>query len=385
MLDPSSELLRRRCHQALARDPGHADAHHVLAMLALMEEDFGEARARLETAVAQRAEFPEAHHNLGDLRQRMGYPLAAYQHFQLARRQDPQRYGTYALYQRSIACLQAELNRPGAETPAPLPPVPAAAAAPFLSVIVCSICARKRRFIEEHYAGLLRDTPHELILIGDARSLAEGYNRAVERSQGEILIFSHDDIRIVNPDFAARLCQRMRSCDVAGIAGTDHLDRPAWHGMGWPHVHGLCAFQDGGGPLTATIYDLPGPRAPIQALDGLFLAVQRRVLETHRFDEKTFTGFHLYDLDFTFGAFLRGFRLDICDGLGIVHASAGNYDSDAWRTYAAAFRRKYARQLARPAVRAEDLRWFQGATVAGDAGLLRLLALMHSLPPALPE
>jgi hypothetical protein len=236
----------------------------------------------------------------------------------------------------------------------------------------------KQKFIQRHYAELLRDQHHEVILIPDACSLAEGYNRGIERSRGDIVVFSHDDVEIVNPDFAARLCYRMRSCDVAGVAGTDHLDRPAWHAMGWPHVHGLCASI--GDRVTTTIYDLPGGhRAPIQALDGLFLAVNRSVLDSIRFDEETFTGFHLYDLDFTYGAYLQGFRLDICSDMGIIHASSGDYGGQEWPVFAAAFKQKYAGRLAQPVVPTADIRWFKGVTTGDAAGLRRLLGLLHSI------
>lgn len=380
MLDRNSELLRLRCRQALLKDPNNPDAHHVLAMIALMEENYDEAASRLESAVVHRANFPEAHYNLADLRQRMDSPLPALHHYQLARWQDPERYGTYELYERAIACLQAALDDATSQETLPLPPTPPSDTGHFLSIVICSVDPRKQAFIQQHYAELLRDTPHEVILIPDARSLAEGYNRGIQRSRGDIVVFSHDDIEIVNSDFAARLCHRMDSCDVAGIAGTDRLDRPAWHAMGWPHVHGLCAFQDNSGaPMTVTVYDLPGgSRRPIQALDGLFLAVNRRVLDSLRFDEETFTGFHLYDLDFTYGAFLKGFCLDVCDDLGIVHASAGNYAGREWPLYAAAFRQKYAGRLAQPEVSQDELRWFKGVSVGDAAGLRRLLGLLHS-------
>jgi len=37
------------------------------------------------------------------------------------------------------------------------------------------------------------------VRIPDARSLAEGYNRGLRRARGDLLLFSHDDVRIVTP------------------------------------------------------------------------------------------------------------------------------------------------------------------------------------------
>jgi len=46
---------------------------------------------------------------------------------------------------------------------------------------------------------LLGDEPYEIVAVRDARSLAEGYNRGVARSSGDIVILSHDDIEFLDP------------------------------------------------------------------------------------------------------------------------------------------------------------------------------------------
>jgi len=84
----------------------------------------------------------------------------------------------------------------------------------------------------------------------------------------------------------------------------------------------------------------------IQALDGVFLAVRRAVLDTIRFDDKTFNGFHLYDVDFTYAAHLTGFRLAVACDLFLLHHSVGNLD-DNWRHFAGRFVRKYHDRLPR--------------------------------------
>jgi len=76
----------------------------------------------------------------------------------------------------------------------------------------------------------------------------------------------------------------------------------------------------------------------------VFLAARREVLERIRFDEDTFDGWHLYDLDFTFSAHLAGFRTAVCHDLCLIHNSFGDY-ADAWRIYVQRFEDKYRSRL----------------------------------------
>jgi len=64
----------------------------------------------------------------------------------------------------------------------------------MISVVCCSIDPVRAAAIERHYERLL-----EIVAVGDARSLAEGYNRGVARSSGDIVILSHDDIEFLDP------------------------------------------------------------------------------------------------------------------------------------------------------------------------------------------
>ena len=96
-------------------------------------------------------------------------------------------------------------------------------ASPRFSVIVCSIEALKFAHIYECYTRLLSGYPHEIIGIHDATSLAEAYNRGISQSSGDILIFSHDDLLILDPLFADKIVDRLHTFDLLGFAGTSKL------------------------------------------------------------------------------------------------------------------------------------------------------------------
>lgn len=216
----------------------------------------------------------------------------------------------------------------------------------MISVIVCSIDDRKFAAVDATYRRLLGADAFEIIRIPDARSMCEGYNRGFSQSRGDVLVFSHDDIEIHAADFRTRLLGHLDRCDVAGVAGTPLLCGPAWAWAGPPYLYGqLGQYHRAQNHFEAAIFATPARHVGnMQALDGVFLACHRKVVEATPFDEQTFTGFHHYDLDFCYRAFGGGFKLAVCCDLELIHFSDGTWD-DAWKASAARFMTKYAGKL----------------------------------------
>jgi GT2 family glycosyltransferase len=215
----------------------------------------------------------------------------------------------------------------------------------MISIITCSINPTRFDAVRKMYAKALGNEPSELIGIHDARSLAEGYMRGLASARGEIIIFSHDDIEILSGNFVPLLHSHLSKCDMIGVAGTDLLIGPLWMSAGPPHLLGQVAHIMPDGSLMATLFNAPRRLLRnVQALDGLFMAARRSVVNQVSFDPVTFDGFHLYDVDFSYSAFRSGLKLGIANDINILHASVGNYD-DSWNKYAERFRQKWAGKL----------------------------------------
>ena len=107
-----------------------------------------------------------------------------------------------------------------------------------ISVVFCSIDDANRSRAATLYEDLLSNVPHEIIAIGDARSLAEAYNRAIRKCQGDIIVLSHDDIDILATDFATRLGALLHEFDAIGVVGGTTMRGPAWICSGHPHLRG---------------------------------------------------------------------------------------------------------------------------------------------------
>jgi len=214
---------------------------------------------------------------------------------------------------------------------------------PVVSCVVCSIDEVKFRAIEQNYRDLLQDIPHEIIGIRDAKSLAEGFNRAIAKAKGEYLVLSHDDIRVLTPDFAHRVVAHLARFDVIGVAGTTQLLGGAWFLRGHPHNYQIVITPNDGTqePVMYIQGDEPTIIEGAQALDGLFIAMRTAVARNIPFDEVNFDGFHLYDIDFTYRAYLAEYRLAVCRDLVIVHQSHGRFDV-VWERYRRRFEEKFA-------------------------------------------
>ena len=218
-----------------------------------------------------------------------------------------------------------------------------------VSVIICSNRPEYFAPLARQLSELFAFSRLEIIGINDAKSLSEGYNRGAARANGDVLIFCHDDIQLVQRDFGQRLLHHLSTYDIVGVAGTSRLVNGDWTHAGLPHVHGqLIHKQPGESGYSYFCAGLQGPiDDKIQALHGMLIATHRYVWEALHFDEATFDGFHLYDIDFSYRAFLAGYRLGVPLDLLLIHFSTGENDR-VWRSYAQRFLKKFARLSNRP-------------------------------------
>jgi tetratricopeptide (TPR) repeat protein len=295
--------------QALAIDAGLAPIHYLLASAHMELGEFAEAEMAYSECLDLKPSFPLVQHAL------MNWALAR---VRAETSQTPE--------------LRLEPAEPGKHQ--------------RVSIIICSVQPERFERVCGRYHALLSNVTHEIVGIHDAKSLCEGYSRGIMKANGDILIFSHDDIEIVSPDFAAKLMSYLGVYDLIGVAGTTKLVGPAWVYAGWPHSHGQVGhIHKVTGQLTVQAFDIRTRCiSNAQAMDGIFLAARREVAERVGFDQTTFDGWHHYDLDFTFSAYLAGFRSAICNDICIIHESIGNWGED-WQHYANAFMQKHGDKL----------------------------------------
>jgi predicted O-linked N-acetylglucosamine transferase (SPINDLY family) len=225
-----------------------------------------------------------------------------------------------------------------------------------VSVIICSIRPDYFQSIREKMLAQFPGHAVEVIGIHDAQSLCEGYNRGAAQARGDHLIFCHDDIDLPQADFGLRVLAHLQQHDVIGVVGADELVDGDWSHAGPPHLHGQILHRPEGANSDAQgfLYLAVGLHSPaaanVKALDGVFIATRRGVWEALRFDARTFDGFHLYDIDFTYRAHRAGYRVAVPHDLLLVHFSTGRYDT-GWQRFNLRFLEKFPELSNLPSVR----------------------------------
>ena len=218
----------------------------------------------------------------------------------------------------------------------------------LVSFVICSVNDDKFSRVGKQIERAMAGTPYEIIGIHDARSLCEGYNRGAARARGELLVFCHDDIEILDRHFRARLTHALAQFDVVGVAGTVQLSGRAWSWAGHPHLHGWVGQPvEDSDPFALCVFGLgPVLAGGMQAIDGVLMATRRNIYTHLRFDEQRFDGFHFYDLDFSYRAYCAGLKVGVARDLLLFHLSYGSPDA-AWHRYAEVFRDKHPELAAR--------------------------------------
>lgn len=207
------------------------------------------------------------------------------------------------------------------------------ATAPRFSLIRCSVEAARLAECDAGYARAFGDEPFDSIVIRDARSLAEGYNRALAQASGRFVILSHDDAWPVSLHAIERLAAHLDTADVVGIAGGSLALSAAWLLAGQPHLHGHVLLPAADGGVQAFIWGADAPLVTgIKLLDGCFIAARREAALAIGFDASRFDGFHCYDADFSYRAHRAGLAVAVAADVSIYHRSGGRF-GPAWQHF----------------------------------------------------
>lgn len=174
----------------------------------------------------------------------------------------------------------------------------------------------------------------EISVQENPESASKAYNRGIESTQGDFIIFAHQDLHLP-AGWLTRLASEINLIEqtdpnwgVLGLWGVDGLGQYA----GWTYSSGLGKVL--GGPQSAP--------HPVRTLDEVLLVVRRS--SGLRFDEKL-SGFHMYGTDICLAAEAKGMR-NYAVSCFAVHNSNGIRQLP-WAFWTACWfiRRKWAAEL----------------------------------------
>lgn len=160
------------------------------------------------------------------------------------------------------------------------------------------------------------------------QGLPKVYNEFLDlaiKEKFEYVMFIHDDVHLEH-DPRPKLEKLFREFDIVGVAGCSkaEMKSPAlWHlmggGFGGGNLHGAVAHGNADRKHMTSFGAYP---QRVVMIDGVFMAFNRKAIETVRFNEDCPSSFHFYDLNLCARALEKGLKIGVGDVM-ITHESSG--------------------------------------------------------------
>jgi glycosyltransferase involved in cell wall biosynthesis len=211
------------------------------------------------------------------------------------------------------------------------------------------ICARNRDIPGELRKNIAETigVEYEIIVIDNSENklnIFTAYNMGVEQSKYPLLLFMHDDIHYHTAQWGQRVLDHFKDEKVGaiGVAGGPYVPSVpgGWWSTGAGHLYLLQSARRGDEPVLQNYFPAGSSAREVVVLDGVWFCIRRTLFNTIRFDDKTFSGFHLYDLDISMQVFRAGYKLLSINDILIHHFSSGVLDGK-WISNLLIFHKKW--------------------------------------------
>lgn len=221
----------------------------------------------------------------------------------------------------------------------------------MLSVIICSREPERLEAVSESIRQTV-GVPYEIVAIDNSdgrHGICEAYNIAAAQSQYPLLCFVHEDVLFHSDGWGKAVARSLAGPTVGLIGvvgGTYKTAAPSDYSVAGFHTNRTNHYQRSQDGSVGLRHDNPGggPSSEVVAVDGMWMCCRREVWEARPFDAETFPGFHLYDLDFSFGVRERGLTVLVVYDVLVEHLSEGHYGA-AWAEAQMVFHDTWAHAL----------------------------------------
>ncbi len=194
-----------------------------------------------------------------------------------------------------------------------------------LSLIVCARTPNVSAHLQKNVADTI-GVDYEWIVIDNSRNeytIFTAYNEGVKRAKGSILCFMHDDILYHTEGWGSKIVHHFEDSAVGlvGVAGTHFLPTVPTYWFTSPFVSEYNYTNDKGRIIKNNKVDFFGKEQIVDAVavDGLCFFVRRDLFDVIRFDDTTFSGFHLYDMDICMQILQNDYKVCIVRDVLIEH------------------------------------------------------------------
>ncbi len=203
----------------------------------------------------------------------------------------------------------------------------------MVSIVVCSIKPELLDIFKENVASTIGDCEYEVLAIDNRERkwpIAKAYNEGARSARYPYLLFAHEDIEFLNPDWGKTISLKLAEddCGVIGFAGATYRAAAI---SGWaPSDKDFCRTNfhliDRKGNMVHDRVNMNSGFEQVLTIDGMAMFVRKDVWEKFPFDEEHLKGFHCYDIDFSM-QIAKKYRNYVCGTVDVLHKSNGSYDA----------------------------------------------------------
>lgn len=175
-------------------------------------------------------------------------------------------------------------------------------------------------------------------------SLTELYNKALEESSNDYVVFAHDDLKL-GKNWLKKTLNHIKDSyyGILGVAGTWDLGTD---GRWWTNRQAMMGQvyheKDGKKWLSKYCGDMKDNITDAVLVDGLFFVVNKSLIKKG-FNE-AYDAFHFYDVTFCVDNFLEGVKVGVMHDIDITHLSVGE-TNEKWELHRQKFVEDYSKHL----------------------------------------
>jgi hypothetical protein len=177
----------------------------------------------------------------------------------------------------------------------------------MLSIIIC----HRRKELLSALKSNIEETigiPYELVVIDNSEnnySILSAYNEGVKKAKYDLLCFSHEDILFHTKDWGKKVITHFEDSAtemiaVAGALAQSEIPSAWWYNNYFAKSvnNVLMPSNDKNDKKLYHYKTNPAEtKTEVAVIDGVWFCIRKSLFDEIAFDEKTFKGFHLYDMD----------------------------------------------------------------------------------------
>lgn len=222
----------------------------------------------------------------------------------------------------------------------------------MISLIVCSVKPDLLALLRQSVANTI-GCEFEFIIYDNRlenKGLCSVYNACADKARFPYLCFVHEDVQFDCQGWGMELIhqfEQVESCGVIGVAGSKYVPRNfiSW---GDSLENDRCNYLQFIEHKNAYEWVSNNPDkesfSEVVTLDGVFLFTKQSIWKEIRFDEDSFSMFHLYDADFAVSVATK-YRNYVCQTIKLKHLSAGSGTSSEYYSNLKVFHKKWKAHL----------------------------------------